>query len=88
MRERQAARGGSPLVKSMSHPGAFMSPVASGGTDLVSQVCFFKTRSIAGSSPARSIMRDRRRLPFGSGSSRFLTSFNISKDINLVYLRN
>lgn len=23
MRERQAARGGSPLVKSMSHPGAF-----------------------------------------------------------------
>lgn len=25
-----AARGGSPLVKSMSHPGAFASPVASG----------------------------------------------------------
>jgi hypothetical protein len=24
MRERQAARGGSPLVKSMSHPGAFI----------------------------------------------------------------
>lgn len=35
MREQQAARGGSPLVKSMSHPGAF---IFSGVAQLVEQL--------------------------------------------------